>query len=200
MLLRPSRTGAERLCLRGTIRVISDGQALSTIGPVNRVGRTAPRRSHGCPYVGNPLHQRLRCKGIPTEAIRHDACRVPVARPSTGVRLRAGSRAHRGAAAASSHLRRGCRAIGSRRLPQGRAPGVGRDRVDLRGAAEIGQYSSQRSIVHAFRLRHREGADLAIEALRRWLRSGGQPSVLLAMANTFPRALPPIRQALEVLL
>ena len=77
---------------------------------------------------------------------------------------------------------------------------IGRDQLDLHGVAEIGQYSAERSIVDAFRLRHREGADLAIEVLRRWLRSGGQPSVLLAMANSFPRALPPIRQALEVLL
>ena len=77
---------------------------------------------------------------------------------------------------------------------------IGRDRVDLDAGVKIGQYSAERSIIDAFRLRHREGADLAIEALRRWLRAGGQPSLLLRMASTFPRALPTIRQALEVLL
>ena len=52
----------------------------------------------------------------------------------------------------------------------------------------------------AFRLRHLEGADLANEALKRWLRRGGQPSELLALARSFPRALTALRDTLEILL
>lgn len=77
---------------------------------------------------------------------------------------------------------------------------IGRDLLPLEGGLAIGLYSPERTIVDAFRLRHREGPDIAIEALRRWLRARGQPSMLLAVAAYFPRALPPIRQALEILL
>lgn len=77
---------------------------------------------------------------------------------------------------------------------------IGRDLLPLEGGLAIGLYSPERTIVDAFRLRHREGPDMAIEALRRWLRARGQPSTLLAVAAHFPRALPPIRQALEILL
>ena len=39
------------------------------------------------------------------------------------------------------------------------------------------------------------------QALRRWLRRpGSQPSALLAMARHFPKALPALRAALQVLL
>ena len=38
----------------------------------------------------------------------------------------------------------------------------------------LGVYSAERSIIDAFRLRHQEGEELAIEALRRWLRRGSQ--------------------------
>jgi hypothetical protein len=61
-------------------------------------------------------------------------------------------------------------------------------------------YSAERSIVDAFRMRHLEGADMANDALKRWLRQGGQPSELLNIARAFPRALPALRQSLEVLL
>jgi 2-polyprenyl-6-methoxyphenol hydroxylase-like FAD-dependent oxidoreductase len=74
-------------------------------------------------------------------------------------------------------------------------------RVSIHHGIDIGQYSPERSIVDAFRLRGREGHELGHEALRRWLRrSGAQPAHLLEMASKFPRALTPLRQALEVLL
>ena len=62
-------------------------------------------------------------------------------------------------------------------------------------------YSAERSIVDTFRLMHQEGSDVAYEALRRWLRRrGNSPAGLLKVADSFPKALPRIRQALEVLL
>ena len=62
-------------------------------------------------------------------------------------------------------------------------------------------YSAERSIIDAFRLMHQEGSDVAYEALRRWLRRrGNSPAGLLKVAGSFPKALPRIRQALEVLL
>ena len=65
----------------------------------------------------------------------------------------------------------------------------------------IGLYSAERSIVDAFRLRGREGHDVANEALRRWLRRrGAEPARLLELAARLPRALTPLRHALEVLL
>jgi predicted transcriptional regulator of viral defense system len=77
---------------------------------------------------------------------------------------------------------------------------IGRGQLDIGEDRGIGIYSAERSIIDAFRMRHLEGGDLAIEALRRWLRRGGQPSELLAMARSFPRALPAIRGTLEILL
>lgn len=77
---------------------------------------------------------------------------------------------------------------------------IGRSMVDISAGRSIGQYSAERSIIDAFRMRHREGADMANEALKRWLRQGGQPSALLQMARAFPRVLAPLRQALEILL
>lgn len=56
-----------------------------------------------------------------------------------------------------------------------------------------------RTIIDTFRLRGRLGEDLAYDALRRWLRRGAQPVELLGMARSFPRALPAIRHALNVL-
>lgn len=78
--------------------------------------------------------------------------------------------------------------------------GIGRELLTLGGGRRIGLYSAERSIIDAFRLRHLEGADLANEALKRWLRKGGQPSELLAMTRSFPRARTALRQTLEILL
>lgn len=77
---------------------------------------------------------------------------------------------------------------------------IGRGRVDLTGGHSIGIYSAERSIVDAFRMRHLDGADLANEALKRWLRRGGQPSELLSVARSFPRAQTALRETLEILL
>lgn len=77
---------------------------------------------------------------------------------------------------------------------------VGRALVKLDGGSEIGLYSAERSIVDAFRLRQLDGADMANEALRRWLRAGGQPASLLRVAESFPRTLTSLRRSLEVLL
>lgn len=77
---------------------------------------------------------------------------------------------------------------------------IGRGRLDIGADGGIGIYSAERSIIDAFRMRHLEGGEMAIEALKRWLRRGGQPSELLRMARSFPRTLTAIRKALEILL
>jgi hypothetical protein len=77
---------------------------------------------------------------------------------------------------------------------------IGRQTLDIEDGGRIGMYSAQRSIIDAFRMRHLEGADMANEALKRWLRRGGQPAELLQTAKAFPRALAPLRQTLEILL
>lgn len=77
---------------------------------------------------------------------------------------------------------------------------LGRGHIGIDGGRIIGLYSAERSIIDAFRMRHIAGADLANEALKRWLRQGGQPSELLALADSFPRAQSALRETLEILL
>lgn len=78
---------------------------------------------------------------------------------------------------------------------------VGREQLPLTRQTSIGLYSPQRCIIDAFRLRHQEGPETAVEALRRWLRRrGSQPGTLLEMAAAFPKAEPALRAALEILL
>jgi hypothetical protein len=77
---------------------------------------------------------------------------------------------------------------------------VGRDLMPLDAETAIGIYSAPRSIIDAFRLRHLEGPEIANEALRRWLRAGGQPTALLEMVRDFPRAAPALRLSLQILL
>lgn len=77
---------------------------------------------------------------------------------------------------------------------------LGRDLLALDDDHSIGIYSAERSIIGAFRLRHIDGADLANEALKRWLCQGGQPSELVKMSKSFPRAVSAIRKTLEILL
>lgn len=77
---------------------------------------------------------------------------------------------------------------------------IGRAITDAGGDQQIGLYSAERSVIDAFRMRHLKGADLANEALKRWLRRGGQPSGLLSMARAFPRAQTTLRKTLEILL
>ena len=65
----------------------------------------------------------------------------------------------------------------------------------------LGLYGPKRTIIDTFRLRHIEGHDMAIDALKRWLQDrSSQPSALLAMARLFPGTEKSIRTALEVLL
>jgi predicted transcriptional regulator of viral defense system len=78
---------------------------------------------------------------------------------------------------------------------------IGREGLNLTDETSIGLYSPERCIVDAFRLRHLEGPETAIEALRRWLRRrGSHPTTLLAVARAFPRAEPALRSTLEILL
>lgn len=78
---------------------------------------------------------------------------------------------------------------------------VGRDEISLIEGISIGLYSAERTIVDAFRLSYLLGADVANEALKRWLRvPGSQPAALLKIADYFPKALPRLRTALEILL
>ncbi|WP_222844049.1 type IV toxin-antitoxin system AbiEi family antitoxin domain-containing protein [Cellulosimicrobium sp. CUA-896] len=77
---------------------------------------------------------------------------------------------------------------------------IGRVLLDIGDESTIGLYSAERSIIDAFRMRNLEGPELANESLKRWLRSGGQPSELLRMARDFPRTLTPLRQTMEILL
>ncbi|MCW5944902.1 MAG: hypothetical protein KIT06_03920 [Cryobacterium sp.] len=78
---------------------------------------------------------------------------------------------------------------------------IGRTRYTLPADLSIGLYSAERTIIDLFRLRHSWGGDLAIDSLKRWLRrSGNSPSDLLATARHFPKTLPALRNALEILL
>ena len=84
------------------------------------------------------------------------------------------------------------------------APGtftLGRESLDIGDRKQIGLYSAERSIVDVIRLRHREGSDIAWEALRNWLdMPGRRPAQLLDLARHFRGAEKPLRQAFEVLL
>ena len=76
-----------------------------------------------------------------------------------------------------------------------------RDLLDVGARRPLGLYTAERSILDAIRLRHREGSDLAWQALRRWLdRPGVNPARLTELAQQFPHSEPALRQALAVLL
>ncbi|WP_291056087.1 hypothetical protein [Herbiconiux sp.] len=78
---------------------------------------------------------------------------------------------------------------------------IGRTEHALPGGMSIGLYSAERTIIDLFRLRHSWGSDLAIHALKRWLRGRGHsPSALSTMAKSFPKAQLALRTALEILL
>lgn len=78
---------------------------------------------------------------------------------------------------------------------------VGRESLPVTEDATVGIYTPERCIIDAFRLRHQEGSELAVEALRAWLRrKGSRPASLMAMADPFPQATPALRSAMEVLL
>ena len=78
---------------------------------------------------------------------------------------------------------------------------LGRDELKVGDGISIGLYSAERSLIDVIRLRHREGSDVAWEALRQWLRrKGAKPAALLAMAKRFHGAEAAVRNALEVVL
>lgn len=78
---------------------------------------------------------------------------------------------------------------------------IGREQITIDNDLSVSVYSSERTIIDCFRLMHIEGNDVAHEALRRWLRRrGNTPSALLKTASSFPKALPKLRIALDVLL
>ncbi|MFC3492900.1 nucleotidyl transferase AbiEii/AbiGii toxin family protein [Glycomyces rhizosphaerae] len=71
---------------------------------------------------------------------------------------------------------------------------IGHTELELDEETVIGLYGPERSIIDAFRLRHLEGHELAVEALKRWLRRpGSSPATLLAMARDFPKRGPRCR-------
>lgn len=78
---------------------------------------------------------------------------------------------------------------------------LGRERLIADPGLDLAVYSAERTIIDCFRLMHQEGSDVAYTALNRWIRQrGNSPSSLLTLASSFPKALPRLRQALEVLL
>ncbi|MHB8816580.1 MAG: type IV toxin-antitoxin system AbiEi family antitoxin domain-containing protein [Steroidobacteraceae bacterium] len=78
---------------------------------------------------------------------------------------------------------------------------LGRGMIKVGDGLTLGLYSAERSLVDMVRLRHREGAEIAWEALRRWLRrKGARPAALIEMARSFRGAENAVRHALEVVL
>lgn len=78
---------------------------------------------------------------------------------------------------------------------------IGRTEHALPGDMSIGLYSPERTIIDLFRLRHEWGSDIALGALKRWLRErDNSPAKMLAMARGFPDARPALQNALEILL
>ena len=76
---------------------------------------------------------------------------------------------------------------------------LGREELELGDRVSLGLYSAERSVIDVVRLRHQEGAEIAWEALRRWLRRrGNNPSRLIKLAARFHGAERAIRTALEV--
>jgi hypothetical protein len=78
---------------------------------------------------------------------------------------------------------------------------LGRELIPVGDGKSIGIYSPMRCLIDVFRMRDREGSEVAYEALRRWLRRrGSAPGQLMEMAKSFPRARPALGHALDVLL
>ena len=78
---------------------------------------------------------------------------------------------------------------------------IGRYLFEVDAGVFIACYSAERSIIDAFHTRGLTGTDVAVEALKRWLRRpGSQPAQLLDLATSWPRTLAPLRRALEILL
>ena len=77
---------------------------------------------------------------------------------------------------------------------------LGRETIEVDQGLSLGLYSAERSVIDAFRLRHLQGEELAVEALRRWLqRPGATPAHLLTIAGPFPQVEPSLLYALRIL-
>jgi predicted transcriptional regulator of viral defense system len=77
---------------------------------------------------------------------------------------------------------------------------IGRTQIPIPGTdMSIGLYSPERTLVDAFRLRGLIGYEMATEALKTWLGSGGKPARLAEIAVRLPRARGPVMRALEYL-
>jgi predicted transcriptional regulator of viral defense system len=77
---------------------------------------------------------------------------------------------------------------------------VGRSEIHLDSTYALGLYDAPRTIIDAFRLRRVVGPEIANEAVRRWLRRGGQPAELMRLTKIFPAARPSVLRTLQVLL
>ena len=78
---------------------------------------------------------------------------------------------------------------------------LGRSEISIGDGRKVGIYSPERTLVDVIRLRHREGPEVAWEALRRWLRrKGSKPAALLSMAKHFRGAERAIGNALGLIL
>lgn len=78
---------------------------------------------------------------------------------------------------------------------------IEREQLPLKNGMSVGIFSIERCIIDAFRMRGREGHDVALTALKRWLRRpGSRPSALIELARRFPRAATPLQKTLEILL
>lgn len=79
--------------------------------------------------------------------------------------------------------------------------GVGRERIEVDDGLWLGVYGPERCVIDALRLRHQEGEDVAMEALRRYLRRPRATAArLIDTAASFPSAMPALLHALRVLL
>ena len=145
----------------------------------------------GCPNSGFTNTTTSRTRYLPLLRGAEEVQRAPVPKSS-------GAGPHHGDRAWALPQERLARRRGSHRDIQ--TFDIGRDELTLTDNATIGLYSAERSIIDAFRLRHLEGPELANEALKSWLRAGGQADQLLRLARSFPRAATPLRQTLEILL
>ncbi|MGH8472965.1 MAG: type IV toxin-antitoxin system AbiEi family antitoxin domain-containing protein [Gammaproteobacteria bacterium] len=66
---------------------------------------------------------------------------------------------------------------------------LGREAIEIPGSAlRMAIYSPERCIADAFRLRGDLGYELGRDALRVWIRRGGRPAALIAIATRIPRA------------
>jgi predicted transcriptional regulator of viral defense system len=78
---------------------------------------------------------------------------------------------------------------------------LGRGELKVGEGYAVGLFSPERSLVDVIRLRHREGSDIAWDALRRWLRrKGAKPTALIEISKSLHGAERAVRNALEIVL